>query len=192
MLSALEQPINLGADELKCVERSLTSDYASVSTTSFAVDFLPLITQGTAANQRIGRRILVTSVEIEGTLVGGQVASALDDSYNVIRILVGVSSSWATSMTGISLSTVLGPGRTAGLERMLCDKFVTLKSAGADSTGYLPAVQRVCIRVPVNQYFDIYATTALPTIGVCMVSDSGTVPNPGFTDGQMKISFTDQ
>ena len=70
-----------------------------------------------------------------------------------------------------------------------------LQSPGHDSTGYLPAVQRVEAVIPMNLRQDYVGVALNATTGnylaLAMVSDPSVVANPGFVSGNVDVIFSD-
>lgn len=155
------------------------------------------LSQGAASTQRIGNQIKLRGFYMKGTLLGGQVNGALDDNYNVVRIVVGLyDSSSTTPLTASSvvMSGAITPETVKGLIKKYVDKTVILRSAGRDSTGYLPAAAEVKKFVkchPTIVYSGTGATTAQRKLIVSMLSDSSASPNPGFVNGYRALWFED-
>jgi len=172
----------------------LTTNFASVSTSGKSYDFGGSVAEGTDYLNRIGREIRLTGLRIFGQLVGGQSNSATDENRNVVRISV-VEISPGASLANYSVTSVADP-RNWGCRRVLFDKLYSLNTPGRDSTGYLPACVMVDEHVPLNDRIYYSGTAANTQIGLSyalwMVSDSGAVPNPGFTNGTLSIGFIDQ
>ncbi len=155
------------------------------------LDLTDAIANGTAWNQRIGTKIRVVGVSVCGALTGGQTSGVADDPYNSFRMLL-VKQSYAATVTATS------PGYVCTTQALNCDKVigakeVLLQSDSTDSTGYLPSSQWVNWPVRLNELIT-YTSAGHPvsSLKMLMVSDSGTTPNPGFTNGQWTIAYLDE
>jgi len=157
----------------------------------------PLIQMGTDASQRVGREVFVKSLEFNGTLEGGQSNLATDDNHNTVRFIVctGTPSSLGSSISSnFSVSYYLNQRGLPGLERVLYDQTWELMSPGRDSTGYMPALAKFKVRVPINQKLTWTGSSGNATfrdIYFAAVSDSSAAPNPGFTYGYVTVNFVD-
>lgn len=193
----VRRAINSGV-ESKLNNTVLATAFSSCGSTWNEVE-LTDIAQGTGQNQRIGNHITACGFTIDGVLVGGQTNLVTDDNRNTMRIILAI---WdATTATpcadnSISLSSYLSRDRIVGngLIQKLFDKVIVLRTPGADSTGYLPAVQH--IKRYIRFYRKLYyagssSTSCGRKIILSILSDSGAVPNPGFTSGFCNMYFKD-
>lgn len=166
--------------------------------------FIPSIAQGTSIfGQRLGRKLAIRGYSLVGTLIGGQSNLATDDKVNTVRFVTGLcSSSFATpASTPLSLINFddpilrVGSMAQAGL-KLFKDRYMELKTAGRDSTGYLPAMKRFFFKHKfkkdyVIEYADDTATTPNRNIFIAFRSDSALAPSPGFTNGFLKVWYKD-
>lgn len=174
----------------------LTTSFGSIGNVWIIEDSC-LLAAGTDISQRIGRAVTIQSLDVDGLLVGGQVNGALDDNYNVARLVVFlgrpglVSADWA----GRTFDDPVNPG-VEGVTRVLHDSQIILRVPAADSVGYIPAVARVQrhIKAGVKAYYGS-AASSVPTAGdslfFALITDSSAVPNPGFTHGYYRLNFSD-
>lgn len=189
--------LNPGPQEIKYIGRVLTGDFASVSTTGALYDMCSNIAEGAEINQRIGRSIKLRSLDVYGTLIGGQINLVTDDRYNTVRItvftgqpgLLPASINW-------NLNAIADPRTCNGVERVLYDEVVTLRSFSRDSTGYMPAQKGVRFCVPLKGRRQLFSGLAsgsqsCSTVYLYMVSDSAAITNPGFVSGVASISWID-
>jgi hypothetical protein len=156
-------------------------------------DLCSTIAQGDDMGMRTGRTIHVHHVSISGTLVGGQFNTSTDEQYNVVHLAIVGASAGKTTFSGFDL---LQPQdvRITGFSKYYYDQIITLSSNGRDSTGYLPAVKQVTVRVPVSLDVSFTSTTANTNVEglyLLAISDSFAVPNPGFENGTVCVEFTD-
>ena len=150
---------------------------------------------GTDIYNRVGRQVTLQSLSVSGTMVGGQSNVVTDDPYDVVRISV-VKGNVGMTFSGFTISSVLTPDTQIGLDRVLLDRFVTLSSPSRDSTGYMQAMKRIDFQVDLRRVVTHFTTAAAgsqngETCYLVVVSDSSTVPNPGFVDGAWVVRFAD-
>jgi hypothetical protein len=177
--------------EVKFYSANLTSTWSSVSTTQTTLDATDAIAVGTAWNQRIGTKIRVVGVVVTGALCGGQTSGVADDPYNSFRMMLtqqDYSSTISTTTPGYVTNC-----QALNVDRIHSVKDVLLQSDSTDSTGYLPSSKWIKWCVPLNVLIK-YNSSGHPisSLKITMVSDSGTTPNPGFTNGQWTIAFVDE
>jgi hypothetical protein len=182
--------------ELKWWPTDLVGFFGSVSTTPSTRDTVAYIISGTDFNQRIGRTVHLTSLELSGQLVGGQANSVTDENRNCFRLSVVECVSGLTWNTAsYNVNTVFDARTFGGIMRVLYDEVFTLVSPGRDTTGYLPAVVAVHRKIRLNKTVNFALATAVApfpyTILIVACSDSGAVPHPGFTVGQAVLRYTD-
>jgi hypothetical protein len=141
---------------------------------------------------------LAKHLAIHGVLVGGQSNTNVDDSYNVVRIVVATyNSSIAAPFTNLTLDLILDDRDAAfpGLIKVLYDKMFVLASPGSDTVGYLPATKSISIDIPLDEEIQFNGTgnnaTTPTNIIIGMVTDSAAVPNPGFVSGTEILSYSD-
>lgn len=185
--------------ETKYVSIPLHTAFHSIGTAAGTSAPLNNVIQGTEYyGQRIGRNVLAKHLSIHGVLVGGQTNTNVDDSYNVVRMVVATyNSSIAAPFNNLTLDLVLDDrdANFNGLIKVLYDKFFILSSPGGDTVGYLPATKSINIDLPLDeeiQFNGTGANTTTPTnIIIAMVTDSAAVPNPGFVSGTEILSYSD-
>lgn len=157
--------------------------------------FIPM---GTSSLSRIGTKIMVTGIYLQGTLAGGQANSAVDDRVNTVRMILGLWTS-ATPMASIGapnpLDAPLMKNFNSGglLLRKFVDKRISLVSPGRDSTGYITAQRLVKLyyRFKKPIMINYSAATVNRHLVLSLVSDSSAVPSPGFTSGYVYLTFKD-
>jgi hypothetical protein len=184
--------------EMKFFERPLTSSpFASISTTPAYVFLGSQVIGGTDVMQRIGRAITCKELRIGAVLAGGQTNSGLDDEYDTVRMIVAIcSTAFAPSSSTLVAGGFLDPRTLPGLGRVLYDRHFTLTSPGKDTTGYIPAVRNINLRIPLHNFVIEYTGTgtnvaSLNDIVLICVSDSVLAANPGFVVGRAVLLFTD-
>ncbi len=169
----------------------LTATFASIGSGLVTRDYSAL-GQGTEYYQRVGRRVVITHVDICGTLVGGQQNSIADDAYNTVCLALVINAP-GSAPTGWTLPTPIGPQLTAGVKKVLWTKRFVLNTNAKDSTGYIAKAALVSERIPVNEPFEYVssADTAATNQSLYLVgmSDSVAVANPGFTSGYIMVAF---
>jgi len=182
-----------GEVENKYVRYSLHTEFPSVSTTTERLDCCEGIAQGLGPNERIGDVVRVRQIRLSGFLVGGQTNVVTDDAYNSFRIVV-FSHTVGSTIT-FSMTDLLDPRFNQGLRRVFYDQSFALPSPGRDSTGYMPAVRKIEIAIPLN-FMQLYTgsgatAVAQEELAIGMVSDSVGVPNPGFESGSLAVCYAD-
>lgn len=189
--------LNPGPNEIKYIGRVLTGEFASISTSGAIYDMCSNIAEGAEINQRIGRSVKLRRLDVYGTLVGGQTNLVTDDRYNTVRITVFTGAP-GIGVGGInwSLNAIADPRTCNGVERILYDEVVTLRSFSRDSTGYMPAQRAVRFSVSLSGRRQLFSaltsgSQSCSTVYLYMVSDSAAVANPGFVSGVASISWID-
>ena len=170
--------------------------------------------QGGLSTQIIARRYELIGFSLYGTLQGGQSNVVADDRYNVCRCMVcifdGETASWAasakwpaavttntTAPIRIKAPVVPADGSTQHIRRKVFDKVYTLSSPGRDSTGYMPAVRTIGIRVrfkrPIIFNYCNESGTLKPDkyIAMAWISDSTAPPGCGFVNGALTWFWKD-
>lgn len=189
--------------ELKTVANTLSADFESVSN-DWAEVTTSAPAQGTSETQRIGRRISLRSIEIRGVLASGASEAALDDAYNVVRIIIALwngSSESPLDEIVLPMDSILQKDLNSRglLIRKYYDKYIPLpitstEKGGGD--GYTPSVKRFNYYKRFKKPIDIDFgddTIAYPNkrLVISMVSDSTASPNPGFVNGYWAVKYTD-
>lgn len=141
---------------------------------------------------------MVDAIDLDVSIEGGQSNLATDDSHNTVRlsIVMGEPGTMAANMlANVGVSTFLTTKSVQGLERVFFDRVLDLITPGRDSTGYLPAIKHLKVRVPIRhllQYIGALGSTiSFRTVGVFMVSDSSVPSHPGLTYGNLTMSYVD-
>jgi hypothetical protein len=168
---------------------------ASVSSTPSVFDMTSNIAIGAQFyNNRIGNAISPKFLTVNGNLVGGQVDGIADDTRNTFRMVVALGTP-GLAFAGLAPGSLLITRIMSGLKKVLYDKEYSLESPGRDTVGYMPAQRSITFTVPLQQVLSFTGnaagTVSCLTYYLVMVSDSGTVPNPGFTNGSATMFFTD-
>lgn len=164
--------------------------------------------QGTASNQRVGKKIKVKSIEIKGTIAAGSSASALDDPYDTVRIIVATwNAANDTPMTTLEAATAgminspvkKGVDDFALLIKKYLDKYIPLTAVCTEKgagDGYVPQLKtfkfykRFKNGLPIT-FSDEGVTYPEKRLCLSMGSDSVAIPHPGFTDGYVIVHFED-
>lgn len=167
-------------------QTSITSTWDTIPTGDYGL--LTQITAGSGGRSRIGDRIKVKRLTIKGALLGGQVSGTTDDAYNQVRVVVmlgtpGIAMANQLATGGIGLYTPLLAGTIPFVQKILYDRVIHLQSPGASGTGFMPCIKHFKLSKRINRTCVYQYASTLPTkweVYVCVVSDSSTVPNPGF------------
>lgn len=161
--------------------------------------------QGTQAGQRVGNKIKIKSIELNGVISCGAYELLTDDPYNVVRIVIGEytgagSAPLATAGLNINSPIQAGYNNARGLlKKKYLDKVIPLmvtstEKGGGD--GYTPQLKRVKyykkFRTPINVVFaDDGATYPSCQLFMSVISDSGAVTSPGFVQGFVNVTYED-
>jgi len=198
-----KQALSFAPAESKIINRSLSTYFPSISTTWSELD-ITNIGQGTTVQTRIGSQVHITTIRITGVIAQGSSQTALDDPYNVVRIVVGLYTAGGLPSTplltaGATLnSPICSQSNTNGrLVRKFLDVYVPLhvvcvERDGGD--GYVPSLKKFdySVRVSFRQTYGTDAATyPNHTVILSMISDSSAVPGPGFVAGRVETRFTD-
>jgi len=170
--------------------------------------------QGGLSTQCVGRRYELTGFSLYGTLQGGQNNTVADDRWILARCMVcifdGDSATWATSARWPAIATtnitapiriqspiVPADGQTQHIRRKIFDKVYSLSSAGRDSTGYMPVVRNVSIRIRFKKpiifnYCNETATLKQDKYSAMgWICDSTAPPGCGFVNGTVTWFWKD-
>lgn len=179
----------------------LPTTYGSVSNTWIETN-MTNTTQGLdTVNNRIGRTINVLSLEIKGVVANGDNETAADDSFNVMRIVIGLFDGRYTTplaSSSILISDIIKVSTTRGLIRKYYDKYVALNVASTEKgsgDGYAPQVKNF-------KYFKRFKNLKITAhesgtsfynkfINVAMISNSSAIVNPGFVAGYICMVYED-
>jgi len=186
--------------ETKVKEYQLSNTWGSVSTNWVENAIEGGIGQGEAGNERIGRSIQITEIELKGVLMNGVSNLITDDNRNLFRLVIGI---WDNSTTPCQAVPVLmwekvtkALNSEGNIMRILYDKTFSLCAVGRDSTGYLPMTRNVYYKKRFKPALKITwsdDTSDYPDkrLVVSMMSDSAAVSNPGFITGFLNLSYND-
>lgn len=162
------------------------------------------VTQGVHNYERVGNRIRVKSIEIKGVISQASAESALDEPFNVIRIVLGhYRGSVLTPLTagGATLNTPITKHDNTGqtLIKKYMDKYIPLtvvstEKGGGD--GYTPSLKQVKYykrfkKGKIIEFMDNTTGTYNGMMVLSMLSDSGAIPNVGFVAGYILVTFED-
>lgn len=187
------------AIEDKYTTSALTDTWASVNTIPTEKD-LCNPAQGTTSITRIGRKIRLKSVEVNGVLAQGSTGTLSDDPYNVFRVILGLyTGSSTTPLSSLALTAPLMKDSTGGqlLKSKLYDEYIPLtvvstEKGGGD--GYTPALKKFKLYKKLNKVITwADDTTTYPDTRLIMscISDSTVVVNPGFITGYVIVRWED-
>jgi len=158
------------------------------------------IGQGVNVAARMGDKISITGLKFTGVLVNA-FSPLTSDDYNVVRIVCHETEQQATSFplltSGLNMNSNIRPDNVPGLKRVLYDRLVPL-TPGYLYAGGVPGPKAVTVsfsinfRRPINVVYQGASTTAADRfVWLSMISDSGLVPSPGFTQGRVQLTFKD-
>lgn len=188
--------------EVKYISRVLPTFFSSVANTWTELD-VSNIGQGTSVITRIGSRVLLRSISVHMIIAQGSNATALDDPWNVVRLILATyiagASATPLATAGASINSVVQ--RNANTQGRLVtkyyDDYVPLEVASierASGDGYAPSLKRVSftrkLNIPVTYGTDA-ATYADKILVLSMISDSTTTVNPGVIEGYSYLEFVD-
>jgi len=186
--------------ENKSVHRSLVTSFPSINSSWLEVD-MGYVPQGTTFYQRIGSSLKMLDITIEGTLCQGSAQSALDDSYNVVRVVLGLYLGGDTTplanFPALFNAPVTSTWYTNGrLLKKYYDEYIPLEvtcleRAGGD--GYCPGLKKFKVSVPLNVTitYGTDSTNANKVLIMSVISDSSAVVNPGFIAGYSIMNYED-
>lgn len=170
--------------------------------------------QGGLSTQIIARRYELVGFSLYGTLQGGQSNTVADDKYNIVRCMICIfdgdtqSYSPANRWPAVATTNITAPirlkapivpadGQTQHIRRKVFDKIYTLSSSSRDSTGYMPALRAVGIRIrfkkPIIFNYCNESGMLKPDkyIGIGFISDSTAPPGCGFVNGALTWYWKD-
>lgn len=191
--------------ELKYVTTTLGNwNAVGSAATTIALKTQMGLTQSTGAQSSIiGREVTIHSIWLRGTLVGGNTGLITDDWFNSFRIVLasfvpGTLTTWSAGMT---VNSYLGKVNGLGVDTLkykIWDKKYMLHTAGGDpdGAGYIPMPKFVSLYKRFKnglkiKFRDDALTLPDQELMLSMVSDSTAVPNPGFVDGFLRVTYTD-
>lgn len=151
--------------------------------------------QGDTSSTRTGRRIKIKSVELRGVIAQGSNDGTANDSYNVLRMVLGIYDGTSdTPLTGTSLNSPITKELNNHIRRILVDRYIPLNSVGKGTNGYIPTIKNVRIYKKLNtliEYADDTTTYPNKRLILSFQSDSGVVVNPGFVCGYVTVRYED-
>lgn len=186
---------------------NVSSTYGSVSTTWVENNFEG-VGQGTARDQRVGAKIAIRSLWIEGIFTQGSNGTSADDMWNVLRIVIALwrkeagttpFASQAVTVPGLNHPIVKGDDTCIGMIKKYYDKTFKLETNGverASGDGYCPRLYKF-------KYYKRFRKPIVMTwpgnngadpncrLRMSMLSDSTAIVNPGFISGFSRITFKD-
>lgn len=183
--------------ELKRIETQLSaSTMASIPSTGVYLNFVKGLAQGTDYNKRIGDKVAIMGWTLYGQLEGGQSNLATDDSHNFIRIMFLSTQQGAALSPTPNFDLPINRQTVTNLIAVYMSKMFSLYSPGRDSTGYMPALKMVkmsrkCRKPIVIKFSQGGSTTPSFDLLMYATSDSGVVPNPGFSNGWLRVFYVD-
>lgn len=188
--------------EDKVQQSSLVASFGTI-TTAWNELVLSLPAQGVAENNRLGRKYIIKALEIKGVLCQGSGSNITpDDTYNVVRIVIGLyNQSSTTPLSGLAslVTPITKTHFTQGrLIRKYYDKYITLvvTSVNTANNNYVPQLKNFKyykrFRKPLIINFGD-DTTNFPDKYLVMsaISDSAAPTNPGFIAGYIKCTYED-
>lgn len=187
--------------EDKQIVRNLT-DYSSLPNTWTEIN-LCAPSQGVADGQRIARRIKIKSLHVKGVITGGITGTTLDDSYNVVRMVVATFTYPAgTTPLATYGATIHQPlmktVNLAALKHLYADKYITLNASTNEKgpgDGYAPIAKNVSYYKKFKNLYvnfaDDTATTPHVRLFLSFISDSSAVAHPGFVAGYILVKYED-
>lgn len=162
------------------------------------------VSQGVKNSERIGNRIRVKSIEIKGIVSQSSAESALDEPYNVLRIVLGhYKGSAVTPLTlgGAGLNTPITKHENTGatLIKKYMDKYIPLTAVSTEKgggDGYTPSLKQVKYykrfkKGKIIEFMNHTTGTYNGMFVLSMLSDSSAIPNPGFVAGYMIVTYDD-
>ena len=125
--------------------------FPSISSAWAEYSFMQLA-QGVAINQRIGNRIRIKNIKVYGVISTGTNETALDDPYNVVRIIIAVYKGQAgvtpLGTVGANINSpidkVTNASVGASLEWLLVDRYIPLQITSTEKgagDGYTPQLK---------------------------------------------------
>jgi len=170
---------------------SIYSVFGALSTSW--TEYYPVIGEGVSGDsERIGRKIGIKSIELRGIMVPA-------DLYNVLRVVVSISSSGAPmSACGVGISQPLLKSTPVGkvCKRILLDKYIPLDQNFMDGEAYVPKLKQL-------KYFKSFKKPLMITYGdsttysfdkmivVSIISDSIITSHPSITTGYIVVKYED-
>jgi len=191
--------------ELKRISAPIaTLNLGSIGNIWYEYDILGAITASAAVSGRNGRKITLHSMRFRGNLFGGATgAGGLDDYYNNVRFLIYGHRATKTgaALTPLGVSTIVGTAPVnntvlPGLHQVYFDRMIPITnnpyaannaSPGNASLDFFHRWKKPLL----VSYTGDTANYNQYSIYTAAISDSTTVPNPGFGMGYLEITFYD-
>lgn len=155
------------------------------------------LTQGTGRDQRVGDKILAKGIRWTGLLEGGQSQGALDDDYNLVRIVIFKANKAQMVVgdmgaTAPVMENIFNKENIRYLNQVVYDKKILLKSPGLSGAGYMTASKKIKIWIPLKDTIK-WTASNLPDYDFYywMISDSTAAPSPAFANDQLTIYWKD-
>lgn len=156
--------------------------------------------EGTDVVNRIGRKIRVKSIEVNGILASGATDTVADDISNVVRLRLSLNNPKSATplvTAGAGMSDPLYKDTVAGeyLIKTYKDMYIPLEAVSTgQGDGYTPSLKRIRFtkrfKHPVEITFaSIDNTKPDKLFFLSMISDSLAVLNPGFTQGYCILRY---
>jgi len=186
MIKNKSKKVGKGVNATNYSEVNVVTNYSSIGSAAWIVNDVVQIAAGTGEQERNRSAIKVGTIHFNGTLVGGQSNSVADDAYNTVRVMIVRASESLVAADWNAVSLNDPPLRIAfpKIREILSDKRYVISSYGPDSVGYMVRAMDTKCTVPVNDTFYWYTSAATTheneSIFLCMRSDSGVAPNPGY------------
>lgn len=181
---------------------SLATAFASIGNTWTELS-LAQPAEGVTGATRVGKKIRIKSLEVNGVCAGGASELATDDAYNIVRIVI-CTTDWSAGGTPLATATiglneVLNKNRTQLLSKKYLDKYIPFEVSSTEQgggDGYAPSLRKFKYYkrwkngMPIN-FADDTASAPDKLLILGMLSDSAAVPNPGFVCGWVKVRWED-
>jgi len=163
-----------------------------------------LLAQGTGSNERIGNQVKIRSIEMKMVISTGTALSVLDDSFNVLRMVLALwGGNTTTPLATAPATTMNKPIRSglsgAGFIKKYLDKYIPItvtcpEASGGD--GYTPGLRQIKyykkFKIPLPITFATNATTYPDKrLILSMISDSSVTPHPGIINGYYVVCYED-
>lgn len=194
--------------EHKRVEYTAISLYSSIGASWVENDLASVVVQGTSnVGHRIGAKIGITSFHVKGTIYGGAVGGVTaDDLYNTIRMAIyttknqtggSVVNPLLSSSPAITQHTPIRKENVKGLTRVYRDKFMTFQGNPVDADTAAPQGRNIDLflkfKRPIVVTYDAASGVYHNDVHLYLsfISDSGSIPNPGFTTGWITLNYID-
>lgn len=189
--------------EKKHIIKNMVSSFGSIPSTWIESD-MSTTPQGDGVSEHVGRSLLLKSLEIRGVVNSSAVGNILDDGWNVLRVIVGLfdgSVSTPLQTAGISFNDAYfkSVGGSANLIKKYMDRYIALPVTGVEKgngDGYTPGMKTFKyykkFKKPIKiTYSDGTSNYPDRRLIVACISDSGSVPHPGFVAGYMVARYVD-